>query len=321
MSVVDGSVNEYKPISQPAQQPRKVDTMTAENAQDFPYEKRENSCRLPYKRYWEMSFGLQSVDGLTPSDYAREIADEQGRGAYSLQEAGEALRSYYRASGTTSEDSLLHREADLVSVRMVELLEKGAFQLIPAILADIHRYIFKDMDEAMYQPGRYKTVALVKQEKILNGDSVLYADPMLIQQSLDYLFRQEREFTYGFKLQGDVLRNFCRFISNIWQVHPFVEGNTRTVALFSVLYLNDLGFSVDNDPFAQHAVYYRNALVRANYRNPQAKILQDLSFTEKFYDSLLNGTPCAFDDDMNCRSLFNDPSLLRNIDSSKALKV
>ena len=121
-------------------------------------------------------------------------------------------------------------------------------------------------------------------------------------------------------LQDDEVKDFCRTIAFLWQIHPFCEGNARTVAVFSELYLNNLGFQVTNDPFAKHARYYRDALVRAMYRNAPAGVFPDERFLVSFYKRLIGREADELDrEKMICTQLFENPSLLRNIDSEEAL--
>ena len=116
------------------------------------------------------------------------------------------------------------------------------------------------------------------------------------------------------------LRRFCHTIAFLWQIHPFYEGNTRTIAVFSELYLNSLGFQVANDPFAKHARYFRDALVRAQYRNAAAKIFPDDSFLMRFYKNVIGEDGGEMNrTDMMCTRLFEDPSLLRNVGPKDAL--
>lgn len=272
------------------------------------------------RRYWAVAIGLQRVDELEVSPYLKQLSQAYIAGEQTLTQTGALLREHYgveNGSGTTGERT---READFVSQRIAELLEAGAFTLSPNMLQHIHATLFQDLNPNVCHPGLYKTERLVKQEEILNGDSVLYADPSMIDMSLSYLFREESSCGRGIELEGSTLESFSRFIAHIWQVHPFVEGNTRTVAVFSELYLNTLGFGVENDPFAEHARYFRDALVRANYRNPAAKIAPDLTFLARFYDNLVNNANHKLDrTQLLCSALFDNPSLLRNIDPADAL--
>ena len=193
---------------------------------------------------------------------------------------------------------------------------------VPDMLAVIHGALFQDLDAATYRPGEYKTEALQKREFVLNGDSVVYADPSLIERSLAFLFDEERSHVYGIEFDEAQLEHLGRFIARLWQVHPFVEGNTRTTAVFAVLYLHDLGFDMDNEPFERHARYFRDALVRADYRNAKAGVLPDLRFVVRFLDNLLNEAEHELRSrDLACKALFDDPSFLRNVDPSQAISL
>ena len=274
------------------------------------------------RRYWACAIGLQAVDGLEVSDYLRAAAQSYVEGRRSLGETGELVRAYH-TPGSVDYDAGAEssREADLVSQRIAEVLVRGTFALVPDMARIIHRQLFRDLPQDVYRPGEYKLEPLVKQEEILNGDSVLYADPALVEQSLRYLFEQEREAgDYGLTLSGDGLARFARFVALVWQVHPFQEGNTRTVAVLAALYLRQLGFDVGNEPFEHHARYFRDALVRANYRNAAAGVLPDAGYLERFFDNLANGAAHPMvRAELICPALFDNPGLLRNVSPSLAL--
>jgi hypothetical protein len=87
----------------------------------------------------------------------------------------------------------------------------------------------------------------------------------------------------------DVISHICQFISGLWQIHPFGEGNTRTTAVFTIKYLRTLGFAVDNEVFAENSYYFRNALVRANYTNLPKGIEETNEYLESFFRNLLFG--------------------------------
>ena len=305
--------------------------MTAENAEDFAYEPVEDTPSSEELRsYWDAAMGLQAVDGLNTSSYLSELADAHVEGILPLDGVGRLLHAYYaqRAGGGCSgaepaeADNVLEREreADFVSRRIVELLSSRAFALVPDSLSTIHARLFSDLDDVVYRPGRYKDVALQKAELVLNGDSVVYADPSMIEVSLRFAFDEEREYCYVADFDAAQLDHFSRFVARVWQVHPFFEGNTRTLAVFSVLYLRDLGFDVDSGPFAEHAAYFRDALVRANYRNARARVMPDRAFLNAFFDNVLNGAGHALRSrDLMAAPLFDNPALLRNVDPSRAL--
>ncbi len=289
--------------------------MTVDGPDNFDYlPASDNVSEASRKHYWAVAIGLQDVDGLPVSRYLHGVSSDYIAGKIRLEEAGELIRSYHRDG-----NDIDCTEGDLVSVRIAELLERGAFALDPEILVSIHRYLFQDLDETVYRPGEFKTERMVKQEEILNGDSVLYADPITYEMSLRAAFSAEQVKSYG-AFDSDDLAGFCHTIAFLWQIHPFYEGNTRSVAVFSELYLNYLGFSVANEPFEKHSRYYRDALVRAIYRNAPAKIFPDESFLVGFYENVLGvGSNELRREDLVCPELFDDPSLLRNVDPGSAL--
>ena len=289
--------------------------MSADSLDSFEYERAsDHTSEARRKHYWAVAIGLQDVDNLTVSDYLRENARAYIEGGKSLDEVGSLVRSHH----TAGEDADCV-EADLVSQRIAELLARGAFYLAPEMLSRIHGYLFQDLDREIYHPGEFKAERMVKQEEILNGDSVLYADPMTYDISLRGAMSAEAAKAYG-SFDEEELKGFCHSIAFMWQIHPFYEGNTRTVAVFSELYLNQLGFDVTNEPFAEHARYYRDALVRAMYRNANAGIFPDERFLVSFYENVLGlKSNNLVREDLVCSRLFDEPSLLRNVDPSEAL--
>lgn len=305
--------------------------MTAEKLDIFDYEPaREHSSEAARRHYWAVAIGLQQVDGLEVSPYLRKVAGEYVAGKRDLVTTGELVRAYHGAgtgAGSGSQGVVPggadrdggSREADLVAQRIAELLASAPFALAPEMLQEIHRYLFQDLDAAVYQPGQFKTERMVKQEDILNGDSVLYADPLAYDMALRGAFAAEQAKSYR-ALEGDELAEFCHFIAFIWQVHPFAEGNTRAVAVLSELYLNQLGFTVANGPFEKHARYYRDALVRAMYRNADAGIFPEESFLVAFYENVLGRAENNLDRErLICAALFENPALIRNVDPAEAL--
>lgn len=289
--------------------------MSADSFDNFDYTTAsEHVSDAARTHYWAVAIGLQDVDGLSVSPYLQELADGYVHGTYTLAQTGSLIRAHHDATPASD-----HTEADLVSQRIAELLERGAFYLAPDMLSRIHAYLFQDLDPAIYHPGEFKTERMVKQEEILNGDSVLYADPMTYDISLRGAFAAEQAKAYG-AFDRNELKGFCHTLAFLWQIHPFYEGNTRTVAVFSELYLNYLGFQVTNEPFGHHAQFYRDALVRAMYRNAAAGIFPDDSFLISFYENVLGIADHTLSrEDTMCTALFDNPDLLRNVDPKEAL--
>ena len=220
---------------------------------------------------WQTAIGLQDVDGLKPSEYLLQTAGRHIEGDITIDEVKHLIDSYYQ-SKTSRKDIENERteEADKVSARITEILSEKSFSFTPDYLILIHRRLF----EGLYKfAGRLRDYDITKKEWVLDGDTVLYSNHELIP-SLDV---------------NQALRNICKFVSDIWQIHPFGEGNTRTTAVFTMKYLHTFGFIFDNSVFQEHSWYFRNALVRANYNNYAKGISATTSFLELFFRNLLFG--------------------------------
>ena len=235
---------------------------------------------------WETAIGLQDVDGLKPSEYLLDTAKEHIEGNINIDEAKKRINSYYeQSSERNNEDNT--EEADKVSVRIAEILSEKAFNFSPTEMLNIHKRLFTGIYE---QVGKYREYNFTKKEWILNDDTVTYSSYETIKETIEYDFNQEKNFSYKDLSLDDTISHLSRFISNIWQVHPFCEGNTRTTAVFLIKYLRTFGFNVNDEIFADNSWYFRNALVRANYKNYEKNVFEDISFLEKFFYNLLTNT-------------------------------
>jgi fido (protein-threonine AMPylation protein) len=209
-------------------------------------------------------------------------------------EVKERLSEYYGSEQSKT------MECDVVSTRIVELLEEGTISLNPSALKSIHRYLFNGIYDFA---GRFREYNITKNEPVLNGDTVRYANYFEINDILEYDFSVEKKQKYSQMAQDGVIKRISEFTSSVWQVHPFGEGNTRTTAVFIELYLNSIGFNVNNDMFKEYSQYYRNALVRSNYADYARGADVDFSFLEKFYCNLLfSGEYALNNEDMIIKS-------------------
>ena len=237
---------------------------------------------------WETAIGLQDVDGLKPSKYLIETAKEHIEGNIDIKEVENRINQYYKVlderKSLEFEDN---EEADKVAVRIAEILSDKSFNFSPTELISIHQKLFSGVFK---HAGKIRTYNFTKNEWVLNGDTVIYASYDTIMDSLKYDFEQEKNFSYKDLSFDDSIKHLCSFTSNIWQVHPFCEGNTRTTAVFIIKYLRTFGFNINDDVFAEHSWYFRNSLVRANYKNFNANVFEDISFLEKFFYNLLSNT-------------------------------
>ena len=233
---------------------------------------------------WDMAIGLQEVDNLKPSKYLKKLLKENVEGNLTIEEVEKELREYYIEKDNKNVANHNELECDFVSSRIVELLNEDKFELSVDYLKYIHKFLFQDVYEFA---GEFRNIDFSKHEKILNNDSVSYGDYKTLKESLEYDFSLEKEKNYKKMNIVMIINNITKFSSNIWQVHPFREGNTRVTAVFIEKYLIDLGYSVDNTLFKDKSVYFRNALVRSNYYNNYLKIEKDSSYLVKFYENLL----------------------------------
>lgn len=241
----------------------------------------------PNKSYkaktWETAIGLQDVDGLKISNYLIETAKNHIEGKIDIDEAKDRINNYYKEQHNRSTKNETE-EADKVSVRITEILNEKTFNFSPTELKNIHKRLFTGI---LKKAGVYRNYNITKNEWILNGDTVTYSSHEIIEKTLEYDFREEKEFSYRNMNLDDSIKHLCRFISNIWQVHPFCEGNTRTTAVFLIKYLRNFGFNVNDEIFKNNSWYFRNSLVRANYNNISKNIFEDISYLENFFYNLL----------------------------------
>ena len=232
---------------------------------------------------WRTGIGLQAVDGLKTSDYLLHTAVRNIEGEITFQEAKALLQSYYEEHPPrTFEDRT--EEADKVSVRIAELLSEKAFSFTPQAYISIHRRLFAGIYS---HAGRLRDYNITKQEWVLDGASVLYGSATELRATLDYDFSEERNFSYKGLSLDEMIHHLAVFLSRLWQIHIFGEGNTRVTAVFFIKYLRSLGFEAANDVFAENAWYFRNALVRANYNDLKKGIYETTAFLELFLRNLL----------------------------------
>lgn len=235
-----------------------------------------------YKTYaWKTAIGLQQVDGLEPSEYLIKTAEQSINGDISFDDAHQLITSYYKENKSHAERT---EEADKVSVRIAQIISENSFVFSPIELITIHKRLF----EGIYShAGRIRDYNISKQEWVLDGDTVTYGNAYSLRETLDYDFNLEKNFNYTGLSTEDVIKHIARFISNLWQIHIFGEGNTRTTAVFLIKYLSKLGFNVTNDIFAENSWYFRNALVRANYNNRTKNVTETTYYLELFLRNLL----------------------------------
>lgn len=238
---------------------------------------------------WQTAIGLQQVDGLTPSAYLIETAKQNIEGDITLDEVKSRIDSYYKtlsAGQDTATDDDRTEEADKVSARIAEILSEKTFSFAPTEYISIHRRLFNGIYKFA---GKIRDYNITKSEWVLGGATVFYASAPLIKETLEYDFRQEKKFQYKGQTRQEQVEHIAGFISGLWQIHAFGEGNTRTTAVFAIKYLRTFGFNVENELFARHSWYFRNALVRANYNDHAKNVYATQEYLNRFFENLLFG--------------------------------
>ncbi len=233
---------------------------------------------------WSTAIGLQAVDGLKTSEYLINTAIQNIEGKITIKEAQNLINSYYEERPVHFSDEERTEEADKVSSRIAGLLSETAFSFSPNEYISIHRKLFQGIYS---HAGRIRDYNITKKEWVLDGATVIYGSASELKATLEYDFSQEKEFSYKGLSMDAIIHHLAVFISRLWQIHIFEEGNTRTTAVFFIKYLRMLGFSATNDIFAENAWYFRNALVRANYTNLQNGIYETTEYLEVFLRNLL----------------------------------
>lgn len=204
-------------------------------------------------------------------------------GDISIDEAQELLNSYYEENPKSGDDERTE-EADKVAVRIAKILSEKAFSFTPNEYISIHKKLFTGI---YGHAGKIRDYNITKKEWVLDGATVLYGSASELRATLEYDFSEEKKFSYRNLTMDEIIHHLAIFVSRLWQIHIFGEGNTRTTAVFFIKYLRTLGFDATNDIFAENAWYFRNALVRANYNDLKNGIHETTEYLEVFLRNLL----------------------------------
>lgn len=239
--------------------------------------------------YWNIAFGLQDVDNLKPSKFMIDLAIENICGKKTYNDVENEIQAYYDKN-IEKNKNLNQQEADLVSLRLVQLLSDKSFRFDYNTYRMYHKYLFNGLDIGISKKyiGIFRDYNISKSEPVLNGATVAYTNHFLIKDTLEYDFNEEKNYNYSNKSSNEIVSHIAAFTSNIWQVHSFGEGNTRTTALFILKYIQYLGLeNINNEIFKDNSKYFRNALVRSNYRDISKGIYENNNFLYKFFSNLL----------------------------------
>ena len=233
---------------------------------------------------WSTAIGLQQVDGLKPSQYLLDVAKRNIEGDITIDEVREMLESYYSSKAKRTPDVDESAECDKASANIKKILSTNTFAFNTNGFIATHRRIFEGVFK---HAGELRKYDITKKEWVLRGDTVSYLNWEDLRRAIDFDIQQEKDFNYSGLSEEEKVRHIAHFISGLWQIHPFREGNTRTTAVFAIQYLRSMGYDVTNNMFKDYSWYFRNALVRANYKNVRLGINYDFNYLELFFRNLL----------------------------------
>ena len=235
---------------------------------------------------WSTAIGLQAVDGLQTSEYLQQTARRHIEGEISIEEVRDLVKTYYQSKTLRESDDDDKQEADKVSANITKVLSSKTLDFSTSGYISVHRRVFEGVFK---HAGTLRKYDITKREWVLDGDTVNYLNWEDLRRAIDYDIEQEKSFSYKGLSSDEMISHISRFVSGLWQIHAFCEGNTRTTAVFTILYLRSIGFQVNNELFANHSWYFRNALVRANYKNAVKGIDYTPVYLERFFRNLLLG--------------------------------
>ena len=235
---------------------------------------------------WSTAIGLQAVDGLQTSEYLLQTAQRHIEGEISIEEVRDLVKTYYQSKTLRESDDDDKQEADKVSANITKVLSSKTLNFSTSGYISVHRRVFEGVFK---HAGTLRKYDITKREWVLDGDTVNYLNWEDLRRAIDYDIEQEKSFSYKGLSSDEMISHISRFVSGLWQIHAFCEGNTRTTAVFTILYLRSIGFQVNNELFANHSWYFRNALVRANYKNAVKGIDYTPVYLERFFRNLLLG--------------------------------
>lgn len=235
---------------------------------------------------WSTAIGLQAVDGLQTSEYLQQTARRHIEGEISIEEVRNLVKTYYQSKTLRESDDDDKQEADKVSANITKVLSSKTLDFSTSGYISVHRRVFEGVFK---HAGTLRKYDITKREWVLDGDTVNYLNWEDLRRAIDYDIEQEKSFSYKGLSSDEMITHISRFVSGLWQIHAFCEGNTRTTAVFTILYLRSIGFQVNKELFANHSWYFRNALVRANYKNAVKGIDYTPVYLERFFRNLLLG--------------------------------
>ena len=247
---------------------------------------KEEPGRSEKEAAWQTAIGLQAAESLRTSDYLLQTAQKHIDGKISLDNVQEQIEGYHFERNEHDAGDPEKEEADKVAVNITRILLTQAVDLSANGLSRLHRKIFEGVYE---NAGILREEDVSKREWVLGGEPLKFISFENLQEALENCLAKESRHNYKEDSSDELVSHLSEFISKIWHINAFGEGNTRFTAVFTLLYLHHLGISIKSDTFKNESWYFHNALVRANFRDIQKNIDYEPVYLERFFRNMLLG--------------------------------
>lgn len=164
--------------------------------------------------------------------------------------------------GIQNEQILKDMEADYTLYRLSEIVTETDWSSFDfESLCKMHYYIFQDVYE---WAGKPRIINIEKSEIVLGELSIEYSNSTDIKRDAELILGEMSRFLWRRASFDNVVKSFSDFMARLWKVHPYREGNTRTIVTFCSMFIEAQGIYIESDLFKDNASYMRDALVAAN---------------------------------------------------------
>lgn len=148
----------------------------------------------------------------------------------------------------TDYEKLRQAEADIGFLKLIDIdsVENKKFDI--NLIKALHTHIFEDIYS---WAGEFRTVPIIKEELVLPGCSIDYSSVSMIEKDLNGLLDDLNNTKWNYEDRKEIAYTFARKMALIWRVHPFRDGNTRTILSFSYMFAKEHNFPFDIEIFAK----------------------------------------------------------------------
>ena len=174
--------------------------------------------------------------------------------------------------GITDAEKLRQAESDITIVRLKEILQSEEFTYGYESYLRLHRQMFQDIYPFA---GEIRKIDMEKSERILSGFPMIFNDKSLVSKKLKKVFK-EKQVNFN-AASEEIVKRLSDLMTSVWEIHPFREGNTRSIITYTMKYIRHSGLKIDENLLLQSFAYIRDAQVMSVYQEPKylEKILLD----------------------------------------------